>query len=152
MSLPRDRPALYIDSDVLFFPGAAMLNEYATRGDAPAFYLQDCSFAGDERLLHNSQEKVNPVNTGVLLLLRPLDWSLSIDRFLELSSEPTFFTNQTMTHLTMHTNGAQPLDRGKFVLQLDDQFIYPDRYAGQDLVLRHYVDPVRHKFWTSLTR
>ena len=152
MSLPQEKPAFYIDSDVLFFQAAPRLNEYLTKGNAPAFYLQDCDFAGDERLLHSTQEKAGPVNTGVLLLLRRLDWSLSINRFLELTGEPTFFTNQTMAHLTIHANAAQPFDPAAFVLQLDDQFVYDDRYAGPDLVLRHYVDPVRHKFWTSLTR
>jgi hypothetical protein len=67
-----------------------------------------------------------------------------------LEEAPTFFTNQTMTHLAMHANDAQPLDPRRFVLQLDDQFIYRDRYAGRQLALRHYVNPVRHKFWTSL--
>ena len=43
-----------------------------------------------------------------------------------------------------------PFDRARFVLQLDDQFVYPDLHAGAHLVLRHYVNPVRHKFWTSL--
>jgi hypothetical protein len=38
------------------------------------------------------------------------------------------------------------------VLQLDDQFVYADWYAGPQIVLRHYVGPVRHKFWMSLNR
>jgi hypothetical protein len=37
----------------------------------------------------------------------------------------------------------------RYVLQLDDQFIYPDCYAGSQIVLRHYVNPVRHKFWNA---
>ena len=152
MSLPRDNPAFYIDSDVLFFQAAPKLREYLTTDTAPAFFLQDCDFAGDERLLHSNHEKAGPVNTGVLMLIRSLDWSESISRFLELSSDPTFFTNQTMTHLTMHANAARSFDPASFVLQLDDQFGYADRYAGPDLVLRHYVDPVRHKFWNSLNR
>jgi len=49
----------------------------------------------------------------------------------------------------MHANGARPLDRGRYVLQLDDQFIYRDSYAGPAIVLRHYVNPVRHKFWNA---
>ena len=57
-----------------------------------------------------------------------------------------------MTHLTMHANGARALDSQKFVLQLDDQFVYRDRYASREIVLRHYVNPVRHKFWTALWR
>jgi hypothetical protein len=86
------------------------------------------------------------------MLFRALDWSLSVERFLQLEGEPSFFTNQTMTHLAMHANGAQPFDRSKYVLQLDDQFGFRDRHATRDVALRHYVNPVRHKFWTSLRR
>jgi hypothetical protein len=150
MSLPRNRPALYVDSDVLFFKGAGKPDTFALPKDAPAYYLADCQLSADERLFRNAAEKQQPVNTGVLLLNRGLDWSLAIRRFLELDAEPSFFTNQTMTHLAMHANGAKPLDPAKFVLQLDDQFVFRDRYAGPALALRHYVNPVRHKFWTSL--
>lgn len=153
MSLPIDVPTLYVDSDVLFFDRAAELRDPRFAADhAPAFYLPDCQLSADERLFRSASERELPVNTGVLLLLRSLDWSLSVQRFLELDGEPTFFTNQTMTHLAMHANGAQPLDPAKFVLQLDDQFACDDRYAGPPRVLRHYVNPVRHKFWTSLFR
>ena len=92
------------------------------------------------------------MNTGTLLIKKPIDWSLGINRFMEMRGAPDFFTNQTITHLVMHQNGAVPFDPRKYVLQLDDQFVYADRYAGPELVLRHYVDPVRHKFWTSLNQ
>jgi len=149
MSLPRNGPALYVDSDVLFFPGAASLIRDFTGKEAPAFYLPDCQDCSvDSRILLGPSEALQPVNSGVLMLLRPLDWSLGIRRFLELEGEPNFFTNQTIVHLVMHANGALPLDATRYVLQLDDQFIYPDRHASPYLVLRHYVNPVRHKFWT----
>jgi len=152
MSLPTKSPALYLDSDVLFFEGAKNLFNYAEARDVPAFYLRDCRFSGDDRLLRGASEETDPVNTGFLLLFQPLDWSLGIQRFLEMNGAPNFFTNQTITHLTMHANGAQPFDPRKYVLQLDDQFVYPDRYADASLALRHYVNPVRHKFWTTLPR
>jgi hypothetical protein len=57
-----------------------------------------------------------------------------------------------VTHLAMHSSGARPLDARKFVLQLDDQFIFRDRYANPTIALRHYVNPVRHKFWSSVPR
>jgi hypothetical protein len=150
MSLPRSAPVLYLDSDILFFDGAADLHEYAASRDVPAFYLADCRFSGDERLLRNRSEESVPVNTGFLLLFQPLDWSLSVQRFLELDGAPNFFTNQTMTHLTMHANGASPFDPRKYLLQLDDQFVYSDRHVHPGIAMRHYVNPVRHKFWTSL--
>ena len=152
MSLPVNGPTLYVDSDVLFFPGARDLPQLAQKGGAPAFYLADCRLSADERLFSSEAEKTQPVNTGVLFLFENLDWSLAVDRFLDLRESPTFFTNQTLTHLVMHANAARPLDARKCVLQLDDQFVYEDRYARQDLVLRHYVNPVRHKFWTTFAR
>jgi hypothetical protein len=152
MSLPIDGPTLYVDSDILFFAGAIDLVRLAQNSVAPAFYLADCRLSADERLFRSAAEKTHPVNTGVLLLFEKLDWALGIRRFLELPGLPDFFTNQTMTHLTMHASGASPLDDKKYVLQLDDQFVYPDRYACRDLALRHYVNPVRHKFWTTLAR
>lgn len=150
MSLPKNAPVLYLDSDVLFFAGAKDLDAYATARDVPAFYLADCRFSGDARLLRDPAEANDPVNTGFLLLFQKLDWSASVRRILELEGEPNFFTNQTMTHLAMHANGAAPFDPRKYVLQLDDQFIFPDRYANSQIAMRHYVNPVRHKFWTSL--
>jgi hypothetical protein len=151
MSLPRNGPALYTDSDVLFFARGAELSQLATTSNVSAFYLKDCQdCSADPRLFRSPNEAREPVNTGLLLLFRQLDWSLGVRRFLELEDEPNFFTNQTIVHLVMHANRALPFDEQKFVLQLDDQFIYPDRYAGPHLVLRHYVNPVRHKFWTTL--
>jgi hypothetical protein len=152
MSLPRNGPALYVDSDVLFFPGARMLSSLSDQTVAPALYLADCRLSADERLYRSEDEKKNPVNTGVLFLTRKIDWTKSIARLLELEAAPNFFTNQTMTHLAMAAAGAASLDPAKFVLQLDDQFEFSDRYAGPELVLRHYVNPVRHKFWSTLAR
>jgi len=152
MSLPVEGPTLYVDSDVLFFPGANDLIRVAEAAGASACYLADCRLSADGRLFRSDVEKDQPVNTGVLLLFRKLDWSLGVSRFLELEGLPTFFTNQTITHLTMHANGAVPFDPRKYVLQLDDQFVYPDRYASDALALRHYVNPVRHKLWTNLRR
>ena len=152
MSLPADGPALYVDSDVLFFAGAIDLVARIAGNGASAYYLADCQFAGDERLLVDAGEQRDPVNTGVLLLFRRLDWSPAIDRFQKMAGEPSFFTNQTLAHLVMHANAAGPLEPTKYVLRLDDQFVYADRYASPTLALRHYVNPVRHKFWTSLRR
>jgi hypothetical protein len=150
MSLPLEGPALYIDADVLFFSGAVVLPDLLRNHDAPALYLGDCQVAGDERLFRDPAETADPVNTGVLLFFRKLDWSLAMERFQQLDGSPNFFTNQTLTHLTMHANGARALDPVKFVLQLDDQFQFADRYANNSIVLRHYVNPVRHKFWEQI--
>jgi len=80
MSLPLDGPALYVDSDVLFFRDAHCLEALAAGRETPAFFLTDCQVSGDPRLFLPGDPMAPPVNTGVLLLFQPLDWSLSIAR------------------------------------------------------------------------
>jgi hypothetical protein len=150
MSLPVNGPALYTDSDVLFFPGAKEIDNLSQARSVSAFYQADYQFSGDDRLIADPAERQNPANTGFLLLFRKLDWSLGIERLRQLEGEPNFHTNQTVTHVCLHSNGARPFDPLKFVLQVDDQFIYRDRYAGSSIAMRHYVNPVRHKFWNRL--
>jgi hypothetical protein len=152
MSLPVNSPTLYTDSDVLFFPRACELADLSRSQSVSALYLADYQFSGDERLIRNPSERQNPANTGFIFLFRKLDWSRGLERLQMLTGAPNFFTNQTVTHLSMHANGAVAFDPGKFVLQVDDQFIYRDRYAGSSIAIRHYVNPVRHKFWTVLAR
>src|SRR5437868_2620217 len=152
MSLPTNGPTLYTDSDVLFFPRACELADLSNAQSVSALYLADYQFSGDERLIRDPSEKRNPANTGFVFLYGKLDWSQGLERLQMLSGEPNFFTNQTVTHFCMHANGAAAFDPAKFVLQVDDQFIYRDRYAGCSLAIRHYVNPIRHKFWTILAR
>ena len=152
MSLPVNGPTLYTDSDVLFFSRACELADLSNRQSVSALYLADYQFSGDERLIRDPSEKRNPANTGFIFLFRKLDWSRGLERLQMLTEAPNFFTNQTVMHFCMHANGAVAFDPGKFVLQVDDQFIYRDRYASRSLAIRHYVNPVRHKFWTALAR
>jgi hypothetical protein len=151
MSLPVDGPARYTDSDVLFFPAAVDLVERLKSNGAPAYYLADYQFSGDERLLRDQSEKREPVNTGFLLLMRKLDWSLGLERLQGLNGPPVFFTNQTVVHLCMHSNGAQAFDPRKYVLRADDEFVYRDYYANGSLAMRHYVHQIRHKFWMNFS-
>jgi len=150
MSLPANGPTLYTDSDVLFFPRACDLAQLSRTQSISALFLADYQFSGDERLIRDPSEKQNPANTGFVFFFQKLDWSRGLERLQMLSGKPNFFTNQTVMHFCMHANGAVALDPSKFVLQVDDQFIYRDRYAAPSLAIRHYVNPIRHKFWTLL--
>lgn len=152
MSLPMEAPTLYTDSDVLFFSQAPELANIAGTESVPAFYLADYQFSGDERLISDPAERQNPANTGFVFLFQKLDWSPGLERLQTLDGPPSFFTNQTVTHFCMRANGARPFDSKKFVLQVDDQFIYRDTHAGASIAMRHYVNPVRHKFWAAVRR
>ena len=152
MSLPARGPTLYTDADVLFFPGAKQLADLSRTQSVSAFYLADYQFSVDQRLIRDPTEKEKAINMGFLFLFQKLDWSLGLERLKMLTGTPNFFTTQTVVHLCMHANGARQFDPQKFILQADDEFIYRDIHAGPSIAIRHYVNPVRHKFWAPLAR
>ncbi len=147
LSLPVQQTTIYTDSDILFFPGAqALVQDILAEDDRPR-YLADCLFSLDKRLLTASELALPAVNAGFMILKKPLSWEVALQRLEHLDGEPIGDTEQTIIHLGMHYNQAIALDADKYILQLDDQFRYPDIYANQEIALRHYVNPVRHKFW-----
>ena len=154
MSFPKERPCLFVDSDVLFFAGAQEFSrDLLAWGDTPAFMV-DVSPHFDVRLLRNGESELAPLNSGFLYMPRPLDWRDATARFAELPIDaPLTFTDQTMSHIAFHQAGAVAMDSHRFVLTTDDQFDARDRYAGgKQVVCRHYVNTIRHKMWMQWGR
>jgi hypothetical protein len=149
LSIPQDRVALYVDSDILFFPAATALKELIHNDLPYAYYLPDETQALDNRIIYSVAETEKPINGGFVIFKKQLNWSLAMERFLALKEDPNYFTEQTILHLTLHENKAIALNSKQYIMNRDDEFIYSDRYAGNSTVLRHYVSPIRHKFWLN---
>jgi hypothetical protein len=150
MSIPVNGTTIYTDSDILFFPGGIDLNKYTNLDYKICHYLPDCSASLDERLIYDESEKLNSVNAGFLLFNHELDWNLAIERLTNIQDKPIYFTEQTVVHLTIHHNQGKPFCSQKYILNVEDQFIYPDKFASSEIALRHYVNDVRHKFWLNV--
>ncbi|MEH2306495.1 hypothetical protein [Nostoc sp.] len=150
MSIPVNGTTIYTDSDILFFPGGIDLIDLSKSDEKYSLYLPDCSMSLDERIIYNESEKSNPVNGGFILFRHEFDWSFAIERLANLQEVPSYFTEQTIVHLTMHHNHGKPLCSNKYVLNVEDQFIYPDKSASKNIALRHYVSDVRHKLWFNV--
>jgi hypothetical protein len=165
VSLPSDWRGVYTDADILYFSGAGRAPELSERSDSSR-YIRDTElrrelasrgapverFALDAELLESEAEAEGEVNSGFLLLRGGLDWAPALRRLAGRRWKPTIFTEQTVVHLTLARAGAQPLDPSRFVLRSDDRGHPGDAYAGGEIVLRHYVTPVRHKLWQAVER
>jgi hypothetical protein len=164
-SLPGDRSVLYTDADILFFPGASHAPELSEQPGSPR-YIKDTElrrelasrvtplerFALDPDLLESDGEGRGEVNSGFLLVRGALDWAPALARLARRRWKPTIFSEQTVVHLTFSRAGGQPLDPLRFVLRSDDRRNPADAYAADEIVLRHYVTPVRHKLWQTVGR
>jgi hypothetical protein len=147
LSIPVQKTTIYTDSDILFFPGAANLTDIINSEGLLSHYLPDCATKMDERVIYNETEKLNPVNGGFIIFKKQLNWEFALERLSTLKTLNHYFTEQTLVHLTMHHNNALPLCSKQYVLSVEDQFIYPDKFANREIALRHYVSDIRHKFW-----
>ena len=69
-----------------------------------------------------------------------------------LQAPPNYFSEQTIINLTIKRNHGIALPQDKYIMNVDDQFIYPDKFATKQIVMRHYVSDIRHKFWINMTK
>jgi hypothetical protein len=147
----RSFPALYVDSDVLFFPAAGEPSVHAILSARRTMYLQQGWSVGyDRRVLPESEGAA--VNAGFLILSEPLDWNAA---FARMPAEPTsddLYLEQTLVHIAMRSAGATPLPAGAWAVHGRDHFRYRDSEDPRETVLRHYVSMTRYKFWLALSR
>lgn len=152
MSIPIDGATLYTDSDILFFQGASDLVDLANSKDTHTYYLPDCKNSLDKRLIYEDIEMQNPINAGFILFKKSLDWNESVKRLSNLEEFPNYFSEQTIVNLTIKRNHGVALARERYIMNVDDQFMYPDKFATKQIAMRHYVSDVRHKFWLSTVK
>ena len=150
MSIPIDGATLYTDSDILFFKGASDLADLASAKDTNTYYLPDCKNSLDSRLIYEDLEKQDPINAGFILFKKSLDWSNPVERLGKLTEAPNYFSEQTIVNLTIKRNHGIALPKDKYIMNVDDQFIYPDQFATKQIAMRHYVSDIRHKFWINV--
>lgn len=149
-------PLLYADSDILFFRAAAGLSSILDVGTNQSRYLLDCQPALDCRLLSSNDSTDLPLNSGLLLFQTVPTWQAGLTSLSRLWHEdphakPDHYSEQTVVHLAVQPPDARLLPHHRCVVSILDQFIYSDLYAqDSQLVLRHYVNNVRHKLWQSL--
>jgi hypothetical protein len=159
MSLPLDGPTAYIDSDVLFFPGASTPPGREAFSQPGIWYLPNpgASFL-DKRLLRSFEESFRPVNAGFLLCDRKLQWDEPLAMLPAAPAEASGDAlaravgdvEQTLVHLAVHNSKARPLPSPLFQLRIDDQFLYRDFTPRRTAAMRHYTWTVRNKFWVAV--
>ena len=147
---------VYADSDVLLFPPARAWFADHPLPQARGAYLLDCQPALDPSLLSGEEAARLPLNSGFLLFspATPPRWSEALEALEAAAHSPGHYTEQTVVHLALSPPDYLPFPHHRFVVSILDQFRYRDLHLERqpDLVLRHYVNNVRFKFWTQLHR
>jgi hypothetical protein len=145
-----ENPTLFIDSDILFYEQAKVLELIITeKPQAKGWFMPDASWGClDSRYKALHTEQVYQVNSGFIFANVPfkhLKKALEILKIYDFSYE--YFSEQTVYHQLLKANAFMPLTPKTFILDSGDQFDFSYLFTPKQMAVRHYTGPVRHKMW-----
>lgn len=143
-------PTLFIDSDILFYEKASVLNLILNeQPEVNGWYMPDSSWGClDSRYKMRFAEQVYQINSGLILANGPFQrLNESLDLFKTFDFTYEYFSEQTVFHHLLKSNMYMPLPSKTFVLDSGDQFHFSYLYSFKQMAVRHYTGPVRHKMW-----
>lgn len=145
-----ENPTLFIDSDILFYEKATVLKLLLTEKPKSNGYFLADSFWGclDSRYQAVYSEQIYQVNSGFIYANAPfqqLEDSLEFFKIYNFTYE--YFSEQTFYHHLLKNNNYMPLPSKTFILDSGDQFDFSYLNKPDQIAIRHYTGPVRHKMW-----
>lgn len=156
-SIEIDGPTMYSDADILFYPGIAeVVSDTFRDGGRPRFLVDFDTRFLNERIV-GDDERQPPTNSGFTVLFERLSWDAALERFEAVDPSdlvPERYRNheQSVVHVALRESGGEPLPRDRFVLEVDDELDWRDRYSGPHIAMRHYCysDEVQRKLWLNV--
>jgi hypothetical protein len=134
---------VYADSDVLFISPDHLRTVLTEPVEAPRYMTDPNRMAVDSRI---DTRRLKAVNSGFLVLPADMNWNEALETCGEALQVPEWYTEQTVVSVAVNGNRGVPLPPDQYVLRWDDRRGLRDR-TGPAAVLRHYVAPVRWRFW-----
>lgn len=141
---------LFIDSDILFYQQAKAIELLLTEEPrAKGWFMPDPDWGClDSRYKASHSEQVYQVNSGFILANEPFEnLTDSLEFFKTYNFSYEYFSEQTIYHHLLKDNAYMPLPSKKFILDSGDQFDFSYLYSPNEMAVRHYTGPVRHKMW-----
>ena len=141
-------PTLFIDSDILFYSKAECIQSLVT-ADYNGWFLPDAGWGClDSRYISVQMPQPYQVNGGMFLIKNSLKYlNEGMEFFRSLGNEYEYFSDQNVFHILLLANGFMPLDPRIFILNSGDQFDIAYSHKVEEMAVRHYTGPVRHKMW-----
>jgi hypothetical protein len=145
-----ENPTLFIDSDILFYEQANVLELILTENPiVNGWYMPDVIWGClDSRYKATNMEQIYQVNSGFIFANVAFEHlKESLDFFKTYNFTYEYFSEQTVYHHLLKNNGYMPLPSKTFILDSGDQFDFSYLNNPKQMAVRHYTGPVRHKMW-----
>lgn len=141
-------PTVFIDSDVLFYHKADALHNLLLE-DVEGWFLPDTDWnCLDSRYKTVTVPQMYQANSGFIFVKKAFGGYHNALEFLKSTQKKyEYFTEQTVLHILINSSRFMPVDPRIFILNSGDQFDFSYLYPPENIALRHYTGPVRHKMW-----
>ncbi len=141
-------PTIFLDSDILFYQKSSIL-KIVLDEKVDGWYMLDPSWGClDSRYKQKNSEQPYQLNGGFVIVNKELPNLIDGLEFLKsLNREYEYFTDQTIFHILSRCNDFRPLDPRIFIISTEDQFDFNYINKTDNIAVRHYTGPVRHKMW-----
>jgi len=149
LSHPYQRQTVYLDSDILFYKNFTSYLESGLLAKG-LWYAPDTMWGSNAaNYLKNKTTSIYPLNSGLLIL----DGSFKVADVFEylesLKGKYHYFSEQSSFEYAFRKQGANILDPRQFIVDASDQFDFATKYHPDEIAMRHYTGPVRHKMWQN---
>ena len=145
-----DGPTLFIDSDILFYEHANVLELILSETPpVKGWYMPDANWGClDSRYKEKYSEQIYQINSGFIFANGAFDHLRdSLEFFKTYNFTYEYFSEQTIYHHLLKNNTYMPLTPRTFILDSSDQFEFSYLFHPKQMAVRHYTGPVRHKMW-----
>ena len=140
-----EHQTIYLDSDIVFYKNiSAYLSSHLL--SSGLWYVPDT--LGDvNNYFSIERESIYPLNAGLLVLNNTFDFGDIYKYFENLKGNYNYFSEQSSFEFAFRKQGANMLDPRQFIIDTSDQFDFSLKYYPENIAMRHYTGPVRHKMW-----
>lgn len=147
---PFTTTTIFLDSDVLFYKQFNKYKEYIKEAN---WYLPDPAdaFSIDEEIIKREEYKLNMfiINSGFIVLNKMPPWDIGMQYMDDClaNNSVTHFSEQSAINIVYNNDKfSNTLDPRLFHVSTTDHFKLAV-IKTDDLAIRHYVGPIRHKMW-----
>ncbi|OCX54556.1 hypothetical protein BEL04_09985 [Mucilaginibacter sp. PPCGB 2223] len=149
LSHPYDRQTIYIDSDILFYKNFAGYLESGLL-DKGLWYAPDTMWGNNAaNYFKHKTTSIYPLNSGLLIMDQSFNKADIFEYLESLKGKYHYFSEQSSFEYAFRKQDANVLDPRQFIIDTADQFDFATKYHPDEIAMRHYTGPVRHKMWQN---
>jgi hypothetical protein len=141
-----ERQTIYVDSDIVFYKNASAYFNSGTVKES-LWYIPETNGDNFQENTLNEQNGMFALNSGLMILNNTFKSEYVFEYLENLNFNYGYFTEQSSFDYAFKKQKASVLDPRQFIIDLRDQFMFETIWEADEMALRHYVNPVRHKMW-----